>query len=70
MILEFLIKAISTDLAKTLIGLAINKLLAHQSDGVTKDISKVMIDGIIKSQANPTKSDVFEEALKLLKWYN
>ena len=66
-VLEYLVKFISTDLAKTLIGLAINKLLEHQSDGVTKDISKVMIDGIIKSQANPTKSDVFEEALKLLK---
>ena len=66
-VLEYLVKFISTDLAKTLIGLAINKLLEHSSDGVTKDISKVMIDGIIKSQANPTKSDVFEEALKLLK---
>ena len=66
-VLGYLVRFISTDLAKTLIGLAINKLLAHQSDGVTKDISKVMIDGIIKSQANPTKSDVFEEALKLLK---
>ena len=66
-VLSLLVKFISTDLAKTLIGLAINKLLEHQSDGVTKDISKVMIDGIIKSQANPTKSDVFEEALKLLK---
>lgn len=67
MILEFLIKAISTDLAKTLIALAINKLLAHSSDGVTKDISKVMIDGIVKSQANPTTTDVFKDALKLLK---
>ena len=66
-VLGYLVKFISTDLAKTLIGLAINKLLAHSSDGVTKDISKVMIDGIIKSQANPTKSDVFEDALKLLK---
>ena len=66
-VLGYLVRFISTDLAKTLIGLAINKLLAHQSDGVTKDISKVMIDGIIKSQANPTKSDVFEDALKLLK---
>ena len=66
-VLSLLVKFISTDLAKTLIGLAINKLLEHQSDGVTKDISQVMIEGIAKSQANPTTNEVFEDALKLLK---
>ena len=66
-VLGLLVKFISTDLAKTLIGLAINKLLQHQTDGITKDIALTMIDGIVKSKANPTKDDVFEDALKLLK---
>ena len=66
-ILSALVNFISTDLAKTLIGLAINKLLQHQTDGITKDIALTMIDGIVKSKANPTKDDVFEDALALLK---
>ena len=67
LVLGYLVKFISTDLAKTLIGLAINKLLQHQTDGVTKDVALTMIDGIAKSKANPTKDDVFEDALALLK---
>ena len=67
LVLGLLVKFISTDLAKTLIGLAINKLLQHQSDGITKDVALTMIDGIAKSKANPTTSDVFEDALALLK---
>ena len=66
-ILSALISFISTDLAKTLIGLAINKLLQHQSDGITKDLALTMIDSVVKSKANPTTNDVFEDALKLLK---
>ena len=66
-VLGLLVKFISTDLAKTLIGLAINKLLQHQTDGITKDVALTLINGIAKSQANPTTSDVFEDALALLK---
>ena len=66
-ILSALVNFISTDLAKTLIGLAINKLLQHQTDGITKDVATTMIEGISKSKANPTTSDVFNDALALLK---
>lgn len=66
-ILPLLLKVISAEVTKTLIGLAINKLLAHSSDGVTKDVAEVMIDGIVKSKANPTTQDVFKDALLLLK---
>lgn len=66
-VLEFLVKAISTDLAKTLIALVINKLLAHAEDGITKDVAVTMIEGISKSQANPTTEDIFKDALTLLK---
>ena len=65
--LAFLINLISTDLAKSLIALAINKLLAHSSDGITKDIANTMIDGIAKSKANPTTEELFADALKALK---
>ena len=65
--LAFLINLISTDLAKSLIALAINKLLAHSSDGITKDIANTMIDGIAKSKANPTTDELFADAIKALK---
>ena len=65
--LAFLINLISTDLAKNLIALAVNKLLAHSSDGITKDIANTMIDGIAKSKANPTTDELFADAIKALK---
>ena len=65
--LAFLINLISTDLAKSIIALAINKLLAHSSDGITKDIANTMIDGIAKSKANPTTDELFADAIKALK---
>lgn len=66
-ILGFLIKFLTSEATKTLIAFGINKLLEHKKDGVTSDIAQVMIDGIAKSKLNPTKEDVFEDALKLLK---
>ena len=62
-----ILKLISAEATKTLIGLAINKLLEHKEDGITKDIAKTMIDGIAKSKMNPTTKDVFEDAIKALK---
>ena len=67
LVLGYLVKFISTELAKTLIGLSVNKLLEATDDGITKDIATTMIDGIARSKENPTTSDVFEDALALLK---
>ena len=66
-LIPFLLKLISTELTKTVIGYGINKLLESSSDGITKDIAKVMIDGVAKSKMNPTTSDMFVEASKFLK---
>lgn len=66
-ILGFLIKFLTSEATKTLIAFGVNKLLEHKKDGVTSDIAQVMIDGIAKSKLNPTKKDVFKDALKLLK---
>jgi len=65
--LNMLVNFLSTNAAKTLIGLAINKLLGATGDGITKDIATTMIDGIAKSKANPTTADVFADAVKALK---
>ena len=64
--LNLALKLLTSDAVKTLIALGVNKLLEHSKDGITKDISKVMVEGIAKSKANPTSKDVFNEALKLL----
>lgn len=65
-LLNLLLKLLTSEATKTLIGIGVNKLLEHSKDGITSDIAKVMIDGISKSKANPTSTDVFNDALKLL----
>ena len=66
LLLNLALKLLTSDAVKTLIALGVNKLLEHSKDGITKDISKVMIEGIIKSKSNPTSNDVFSDAIKLL----
>lgn len=65
-ILNILLKLLTSEATKTLIAIGINKLLEHKTDGITKDLSKVLIEGVAKSTKNPTTPQVFEDALKLL----
>ena len=65
-LLNILLKVLTSDATKTLIAIGVNKLLEHKKDGITNDIAQVMIDGISKSKANPTKEDVFKDAIKML----
>ena len=67
LLLNILLKVLTSEATKTLIAIGINKLLEHSKDGITNDIAKVMIDGIAKSKANPTKEDVFVDAITALK---
>lgn len=67
LILNILLKVLTSDATKTLIAIGVNKLLEHKKDGITSDLAQVMIDGIAKSKANPTKEDVFTDAVTLLK---
>lgn len=67
LLLNFLLKLLTSEATKTLIGIGINKLLEHKTDGITSDVAQVMIDGIAKSKANPTTNDVFNDALLLIK---
>ena len=60
------LKLLTSEATKTLIAIGVNKLIDHKKDGITADIAKVMIDGIAKSKANPTKEDVFNDALAIL----
>lgn len=66
-LLSLLLKVLSSEATKVVIGIGVKKLLEHQSDGITKDIAQVMIDGIAQSKANPVGEDVFIAATKLLK---
>ena len=65
-LLNILLKILTSEATKTLIGIGVNKLLEHSKDGITNDVAKVMIDGISKSKHNPTTEDVFRAALGLL----
>lgn len=66
MLLNLLLKLLTSEATKTVIAIGVNKLVEHTKDGVTSDVAKVMIDGIAKSKANPTTNDVFNDALNLL----
>lgn len=66
-VLNLVFKVATSQVAKTAIALAINKLLDHKDDGITKDIAETMIDGIARSKANPTTEDLFADAMLTLK---
>ena len=65
-LLNLALKLLTSDAVKTLIALGINKLLEHSTDGITKDLTVTLLDGIAKSKANPVTSDVLKDAVKLL----
>ena len=66
-LLQLALKLLTSNFTKTLIAVGVNKLLAHNKDGITSDIAEVMIDGIAKSKANPTTEDAFKEAINLIR---
>lgn len=66
-IISVFMYVLSTNAVKTLIAIAINKLLVDKTDGITRDLAMVMIESIAKSQMNPTKEDMFSEILEALK---
>lgn len=65
-LLNLALKLLTSDAVKTLIALGVNKLLEHSKDGITKDLTVTLLDGIAKSKANPVTSDVLKDAVKLL----
>ena len=65
-LLNIALKLLTSDAVKTLIALGVNKLLEHSKDGITKDLTITLLDGIAKSKANPVTSDILKDAVKLL----
>jgi hypothetical protein len=67
MFLQLLVSFVSSETAKLLIQYAIKKLLDHEEDGVTKDVAKIMLDGIVQSDMNPIVGSTLGTAYKMLK---
>lgn len=65
-LLNILLKILTSEATKTLIGIGVNKLLEHSKDGITKDLAVTLLDGVAKSKSNPVTKDVLNDALKLL----
>lgn len=61
------LKLLTSNTTKTLIGLGVNKLLEHKTDGITKDLAKTLIDGVVQSKANPVEKFNVYDALDILK---
>ena len=66
-ILQFILKMATSEVAKIAIAMGVNKLLEAKDDGITKDIAETMIDAIARSKANPTTADLFNDAMLSLK---
>jgi len=52
MFMKLFLSALTSEMTKRLIGYAIQKLLEHKEDGITKDVIKIVIDGAVESKAN------------------
>ncbi len=52
MFIKLFLKVLSSEMTKSLIGLAIRKLLEAKDDGVTKDVINVVLDGAVASKSN------------------
>ena len=65
-LLNLVLKLLTSEATKTLIAIGVNKLLQHSKDGITKDLAVTLLDGVAKSKSNPVTKDVLNDALKLL----
>ena len=65
-LLQIVLKLLTSEATKTLIAIGVNKLLEHSKDGITKDLAVTLLDGVAKSKSNPVTKDVLDDALKLL----
>lgn len=65
-LLQIVLKLLTSEATKTLIAIGVNKLLEHSKDGITKDLAVTLLDGVAKSKSNPVTKDVLNDALKLL----
>jgi len=66
-LLQIVLKLLTSEATKTLIAIGVNKLLEHKSDGITKDLAKTLIDGIVESKQNPINKNNVANALHKLK---
>jgi hypothetical protein len=57
---SIVVKMVTSEMAKMFIALLVKKLLDHSKDGVTKEVSIAMLDGIAKSRANNVPADAFD----------
>ena len=55
--MQLLLTVISSETTKQLIAYAIKKLLEHKSDGITKDVINIVIDGAVQSKSNTLKEE-------------
>ena len=60
LVLDLLLKAVTSNFVKFMIAKGINHLVSHSKDGVTKDIATTVLDGVAMSKANDVPEDAFE----------
>jgi hypothetical protein len=63
---SIIVKMVTSEWAKLLIAMLVNKLLEAKGDGITKDVATAMLDGIAKSRSNNAPIDAFDVIKKVL----
>lgn len=61
-----LFKILTSKLVESLIAKGIHYLVNHKTAGVSKDLAKTVINGVAKSEHNPTTQEMFKDALAVL----
>lgn len=63
---SILFKVLTSKLIEDLVAKGLNYLLEHKTAGVGKELALTAINAVAKSQANPTTSEMFKDAMEVL----
>lgn len=62
-----LFKVLTSKLVEDLIAKGINWLVEHKTAGIGKELANTIINGVARSEENPTTHEMFKDALEVLK---
>lgn len=65
-VLNLLVKALTSEASKVLLALLFKKLLDAKGDGVTKDVAETALDAIALSRSNNAPKDATDAVKDLL----
>lgn len=59
-LLSLIVKAVTSNMAETLIAMGVKKLLASKTSGIGKELATSLIDAVAKSKMNDVPENAFD----------